>query len=127
MVDVVLIKASNVTPRNASVVPPLGILSLSGIVINNAIVLIDRIDLEIAEGEAPYDAIVNSCVRRLRPIVMTTLTTMVGLLPLMIFGGELWFGMAVVIGAGLGGGTLLTLGVVPVLFSLFYRAVPEEA
>ena len=102
----------------------LGMLSLAGIVINNAIVLIDRIDLEVREGTPPYDAIVSSAVRRLRPIVMTTLTTMVGLLPLMLFGGELWFGMAVVISAGLGGGTLLTLGVVPVLYSLFFDARP---
>ncbi len=99
----------------------LGMLSLAGIVINNAIVLIDRIDLEIGAGKAPYQAILSSCMRRLRPIVMTTLTTIVGLLPLMLFGGELWFGMAVVIAAGLAGGTLLTLGVVPVLYALFFR------
>ena len=105
----------------------LGLLSLAGIVINNAIVLIDRIDVEIREGARPYDAIVSACVRRLRPIVMTTLTTMMGLLPLMLFGGEVWFGMAVVIAAGLGGGTLLTLGVVPVLYALLYRVVQEEA
>jgi multidrug efflux pump subunit AcrB len=105
----------------------LGMLSLAGIVINNAIVLIDRIDLEIREDAAPYDAIVESCVRRLRPIVMTTLTTMVGLLPLMIFGGELWFGMAVVIAAGLGGGTVLTLGVVPALYALMFRVKQESA
>jgi len=103
----------------------LGLLSLAGIVINNAIVLIDRIDLERAAGAPPYDAVVSSCVRRLRPIVMTTLTTMVGLLPLMLFGGEVWFGMAVVIAAGLGGGTLLTLGVVPVLYALLFRVRPE--
>jgi multidrug efflux pump subunit AcrB len=58
---------------------------------------------------------------------MTTLTTMMGLLPLMLFGGETWFGMAVVIAAGLGGGTLLTLGVVPVLYALLFRAAPEQA
>jgi multidrug efflux pump subunit AcrB len=51
---------------------------------------------------------------------------MMGLLPLMLFGGETWFGMAVVIAAGLGGGTLLTLGVVPVLYALLFRAAPEE-
>jgi len=105
----------------------LGLLSLAGIVINNAIVLIDRIDVEIKQGARPYDAIVSACVRRLRPIVMTTLTTMMGLLPLMLFGGETWFGMAVVIAAGLGGGTLLTLGVVPVLYALLFRAAPEQA
>ncbi|MDJ0865436.1 MAG: efflux RND transporter permease subunit [Myxococcota bacterium] len=105
----------------------LGMLSLAGIVINNAIVLIDRIDLEIAAGKAPYQAILSSCMRRLRPIVMTTLTTIVGLLPLMLFGGELWFGMAVVIAAGLAGGTLLTLGVVPVLYALFFRVRAESA
>ena len=64
---------------------------------------------------------------RLRPILMTTLTTIFGLLPLMLFGGELWFGMAVVIAAGLGGGTVLTLGVVPALYSLLFRVAPPAS
>ncbi|MDJ0851397.1 MAG: efflux RND transporter permease subunit [Myxococcota bacterium] len=105
----------------------LGLLSLAGIIINNAIVLIDRIDFEIAAGEDPHRAIVHSSMKRLRPILMTTLTTIFGLMPLMLFGGELWYGMAVVIAAGLGGGTVLTLGVVPVLYALLFRVAPPAA
>jgi multidrug efflux pump subunit AcrB len=105
----------------------LGLLSLAGIIINNAIVLIDRIDLEIGRGVEPYEAVVGAALKRLRPILMTTLTTVFGLLPLMLFGGPLWFGMAVVIAAGLAGGTVLTLGVVPVLYSLFFRIRPADA
>ncbi|MDQ2696096.1 MAG: efflux RND transporter permease subunit [Pseudomonadota bacterium] len=108
----------------------LGFLSLAGIVINNAIVLIDRIDLELAEGATPYDAVLNASVKRLRPILMTTLTTVLGLLPLIFFGGEMWFGMANAIAFGLGIGTFMTLGAVPALYALLYRVQrprPREA
>lgn len=98
----------------------LGLFSLAGIIINNGIVLIDRIDQERAEGASVRDAIVNAAAARLRPIVMTTVTTVLGLLPLILFGGALWYGMANVIAFGLAVGTLLTLGVVPVLYSLFF-------
>ena len=105
----------------------LGLLSLAGIIINNAIVLIDRIDFEIKGGEDAHRAVVHASMKRLRPILMTTLTTIFGLLPLMLFGGEMWYGMAVVIAAGLGGGTVLTLGVVPVLYALLFRVGPPAA
>ncbi len=99
----------------------LGILSLAGIIINNAIVLIDRVELEREEGASAWDAILNAGVRRLRPILITTLTTVLGLLPLLLFGGALWHGMAVVIMFGLGVGTVLTLGVVPALYAIMFR------
>ncbi len=99
----------------------LGLFSLAGIIINNGIVMIDRID-QVRETGAPVDeAIVDAAVARLRPIVMTTLTTILGLVPLALFGGEFWFGMAIVIMAGLAVGTLLTLAVVPALYSLFFQ------
>ncbi len=99
----------------------LGLYALAGILMNNAIVLIDRIDIEIKEGtlNGP-DAIVSACVRRLRPIIMTTVTTVVGLAPLVISGDALFAGMSAAIGLGLLVGTVLTLGVVPVLYSLFF-------
>ncbi|XOV78270.1 MAG: efflux RND transporter permease subunit [Aestuariibacter sp.] len=99
----------------------LGIYSLAGIIINNAIVLIDRIDIERNSGRDAYDAIVAACKTRLRPITMTTITTIMGLLPLIVTQDPLFYGMAVVIAFGLGVGTILTLGVVPVLYALFYK------
>ena len=100
----------------------LGVISLAGIVINNAIVLIDRIDLEIdVNGLTPQRAIVESAQRRLRPILLTTFTTLGGMIPLYLGGGPLFESLAVAIMFGLVFATLLTLGVVPVLYSLFFR------
>jgi multidrug efflux pump len=102
--------------------PFLGIISLAGIVINNAIVLIERIELEIREnGLAPPAAVVEAAQRRLRPILLTTATTIGGLLPLWFGGGPLWEAMAIAIIFGLSFATVLTLGVVPILYSLLYR------
>lgn len=99
----------------------LGIYSLAGIIINNGIVLIDRIDIERSQGQNAYQAIINSCLTRLRPIAMTTVTTIMGLFPLMMDTGSMFYGMAVVLAFGLGIGTILTLGVVPVLYGLFFK------
>ena len=99
----------------------LGFFALAGIIINNAIVLIDRIDIERREsGRNDYGAVVKACVRRLRPILMSAITTILGLLPLIVGRDPLFYGMAGVIAFGLGAGTLLTLGVVPVLYTLFF-------
>jgi len=99
----------------------LGIISLAGIVINNAIVLLERIgiELELAQ-EAPAMAIVTACKKRLRPILLTTATTVLGLIPLYLGGGEMWEPMALSIIGGLLFSTLLTLGVVPVLYALLF-------
>ena len=103
----------------------LGLFSLAGIIINNAIVLIDRIDIERAADDAdPFEAIVTASVRRLRPIIMTTVTTILGLLPLILSRDPLFYGMASVIAFGLMVGTVLTLGVVPILYSLFFGIRP---
>jgi multidrug efflux pump subunit AcrB len=100
----------------------LGVISLAGIVINNAIVLLDRIRIEINEnGLDPALAVVRSAQQRLRPILLTTATTIGGLLPLWFGGGVMYEPMAVAIIFGLLFATLLTLGVVPVLYSLFFR------
>jgi len=99
----------------------LGFFSLAGILINNGIVLIDRIQTEEKAGREPLDAVVTACLARLRPIIMTTLTTVLGLVPLILFGGPLFFGMASVIAFGLIVSTILTLGFVPVVYTLFYR------
>jgi len=100
----------------------LGIISLAGIVINNAIVLLDRISIEIQEnGLSPEMAVVESAQRRLRPILLTTVTTLGGLIPLYLGGGPMYQPMAVAIMWGLVFATGLTLGVVPVLYTLFFR------
>ena len=99
----------------------LGFFSLAGILINNGIVLIDRIDIEQAAGRAPLEAITAACFARLRPILMTTLTTVLGLVPLILFGGALFYGMACVIAFGLIVATVLTLGFVPALYALLFK------
>lgn len=99
----------------------LGLLSLAGIIVNNAILLIERIDAERAEGKPPRDALLAASVKRLRPIIMTKLVCVLGLVPLYIFGGPLWRPLAVVIMGGLTLGSLVTLGLVPVLYAWLFR------
>ena len=100
----------------------LGIISLAGIVINNAIVLIDRIGLEEAEpGNTPQDAIVNAAQRRIRPILLTATTTVAGMIPLWLGGGPMWEPLAIAIIFGLIFATMLTLIIVPVLYSLLFK------
>jgi len=99
----------------------LGIISLAGIVINNAIVLIDRIKIEIDGGMEPARAVVEAAQRRLRPILLTTATTIGGLIPLYLGGGPMWEPMSIAIMFGLLFSTALTLGVVPILYALFFR------
>ncbi|MDJ0938471.1 MAG: efflux RND transporter permease subunit [Woeseiaceae bacterium] len=97
----------------------LGFLSLSGMLIKNAIVLIDEINLQNAEGKAPIDAVLDSAVSRLRPVAMAAATTILGMAPL--FPDAFFVSMAVTIAFGLGFATILTMVVVPVLYSIFYR------
>lgn len=100
----------------------LGVISLAGIVINNAIVLIDRIQIEINENKlAPNRAVIEAAQRRLRPILLTTGTTVAGLIPLWLGGGAMFSAMAVAILFGLIFATVLTLGFVPLMYSIFYR------
>ncbi len=100
----------------------LGIVSLSGIIINNAIVLIDRINIEREEnGLSPTHAVIEACQQRLRPILLTTATTIGGMLPLWISHDPMFETMAVSIIFGLLFATLLTLVIVPVLYSIFFR------
>jgi multidrug efflux pump subunit AcrB len=99
----------------------LGLISLTGIIINNAIILIDSIEKERSKGQAPQNAVVIAAQKRLRPIIMTATTTIVGLLPLSYQGGEMWRPMANTLIFGLAFSTLLTLVLCPVLYSLFFR------
>lgn len=99
----------------------LGIISLAGIVINNAIVLIDRIQIEQEEGKAPYQAILDAAQQRFRPILLTTFTTTLGMIPLYLGGGLMWEPMAVAIMIGLLFATVITLLFVPVMYKLLFR------
>jgi len=105
----------------------LGLLSLAGVIINNGIVLIDRIDGERAAGLSAGDAVLSAGVSRLRPILMSAITTILGVLPLILLRDPLFFSMACVIAFGLALGTVLTLVVVPVLYALFFRAKRPDA
>ena len=102
----------------------LGMLSLSGMLIKNAVVLIDEIDFEIREGKPRYDAILDSAVSRVRPVSMAALTTVMGMIPL--FTDAFFIAMAVTIVFGLTFATILTLVVVPVLYAIFFR-IPASA
>ncbi|OIQ27317.1 MAG: multidrug transporter [Bacteroidetes bacterium MedPE-SWsnd-G2] len=102
--------------------PFLGVISLAGIVINNAIVLIDRIEVEQSELKRnSQDAIIAACLQRFRPILLATFTTVLGLIPLYLSGGEMWEGMAVSIMIGLLFGTMITLIFVPSLYSILFK------
>jgi len=97
----------------------LGFLSLTGMLIKNAIVLIDQIDLEIREGKHGFDAIVDSAVSRARPVSMAAMTTVLGMIPLLF--DVLFSALAVTIMFGLAFATILTLVVVPVFYSMFFK------
>jgi len=100
----------------------LGVVSLSGIIINNAIVLLDRIKIELDENKrTQQEAIFEACQQRLRPILLTTATTIGGMLPLWLSHDPMFETMAVSIIFGLLFATVLTLLFVPVLYSLLFR------
>ncbi|PTY02836.1 acriflavin resistance protein [Opitutaceae bacterium EW11] len=94
----------------------LGLLALAGIIVSNAVLLLERIEEERAEGKPAEEAVILACLKRLRPILMTKLVCILGLLPLYLFGGALWENLAVTIIGGLAVGTLITLGLVPALY-----------
>ena len=97
----------------------LGLMSLSGMLIKNAIVLIDEIDVQQASGKAAFQAIIDAGVSRLIPVSMAAGTTILGMLPLMT--DAFFVSMAVTIMFGLGFATFLTLLVVPTLYAIFFK------
>jgi len=97
----------------------LGLMSLAGMLIKNAIVLIDQIDIELAGGKPGFQAIVDSGVSRLIPVSMAALTTVLGLVPLL--KDAFFVSMAVTIMFGLTFATVLTLIFVPVLYAIFFK------
>jgi multidrug efflux pump len=102
----------------------LGVIALVGIVVNNAIVLIDVVDNSLAEGMGIGDSVIQAVSRRTRPILLTTATTVAGLLPLTFANSTLWPPMAWSIISGLIAATVLTLGVVPTLCYWLLKPAP---
>jgi multidrug efflux pump subunit AcrB len=112
----------------------LGLIALAGMIMRNTVILVDQIDHDIAAGHGRYQAILDATVRRARPVVLTALAAILGMIPLArsIF----WGPMAITIMGGLLVATVLTLLVVPALYALWFRVrrdeplapiVPEEA
>jgi multidrug efflux pump subunit AcrB len=97
----------------------LGAMSLAGMMIKNAIVLLDQINLEIEAGKNRYQAVIDSAISRLRPVVLAAATTVLGVIPLL--QDVFWVGMAVTIMAGLTFGTMLTMIMVPTLYCTLFR------
>jgi HAE1 family hydrophobic/amphiphilic exporter-1 len=113
-----------ITGTPLSVVAFIGVIVLAGVVVNNAIVLVDRINRGREQGESLEEAVVASGRARLRPIFITTATTVIGLLPLSLgfgAGAELQQPLAVTVIAGLSASTLLTLLVIPAIYLLIER------
>jgi multidrug efflux pump subunit AcrB len=97
----------------------LGFLSLFGMLIKNAIVLLEEIDIQIDLGGDKFEAIVTACLSRLRPVALAAITTILGMLPLLT--DAFFADMAVTIMGGLAFATVLTMIAVPVLYCLFYK------
>lgn len=112
-----------------SFVAMLGIVSLLGIVVNNAIVLIDFINTERAEGKSVKISCIDAVEKRFRPIMLTTITTVIGLVPLALSGSALFVPMSVALMSGLMVSTLLTLIIIPMVYLWTHRdenPEPEE-
>lgn len=99
----------------------LGVISLAGIIINDAIVLVDKINVEIALGKSLEEGIKKAANDRFSPILLTTLTTSCGIIPLWTGGGDLWSPMAISIIFGLLFATLILLIFVPVIYKVLFR------
>ena len=103
----------------------LGAMSLSGMMIKNAIVLLDEINLNLSNGMDRYNAVIVGAQSRLRPVVLAAATTVLGVIPLL--QDVFWIGLAVTIMAGLAFGTVLTMVLFPVFYAIFYRVKPAPA
>jgi len=103
----------------------LGLIALAGMIMRNTVILVDQIDHDIAEGHTRYQAIIDATVRRARPVVLTALAAILGMIPLArsIF----WGPMAITIMGGLLVATVLTLLVVPALYALWFKVRRDEA
>jgi multidrug efflux pump subunit AcrB len=94
-------------------------MSLAGMMVKNAVVLLDEVNANLAAGRTPYDSVIEAASSRLRPVILAAATTVLGVAPLL--PDVFWVGLAVTIMAGLTIGTGFTMVVVPVLYATFYR------
>ena len=101
----------------------LGAMSLVGMMIKNAIVLLDQVNIEKSAGRSDYDAVVEAAVSRLRPVLLAAATTVLGVVPLL--SDVFWVAMAVTIMFGLAFGTVLTMVLLPVLYACFFGIAPR--
>lgn len=118
-----------ITGTTLSLISFVAIILLMGVVINNGIVLIDYTNLLIKRGYALYDALVLAGRSRLRPVLMTTITTIMGMLPMAVNNGllhEIWAPFGITSIGGLAFATLITLIWIPVLYSLFFANVKPK-
>ncbi|MEQ8201816.1 MAG: efflux RND transporter permease subunit [Syntrophomonadaceae bacterium] len=112
-----------ITNHSLAFVTYCGILALAGIIIRNSVILIDQIDKQLEQGESTWNAIVNAAVLRFRPIMLTALAAILGMIPLMT--SIFWGSMAVAIAGGLLVATILTLLVLPAMYAAWYEVTPE--
>jgi multidrug efflux pump subunit AcrB len=109
------------TGQAVSYTATLGLLALAGIIVNNAVLLLERTAEEEALGKPVLEAVVAAAAVRFRPILMTKLTCVAGLVPLLLFGGELWRPLAATMIGGLSLGTLVTLLLIPALYVMSFN------
>ena len=113
-----------VSNRPFGFVALLGLIALAGMIMRNTVILVDQIERDIAAGHGRYRAIVDATVRRARPVALTALAAILGMIPLA--GSLFWGPMAITIMGGLLVATALTLLVVPALYALWFRVRQEE-
>lgn len=117
LIGVVL--ALNITRTPLGFMAILGIIALSGMIIRNSIILLDQIEIHRAEGQSAREAIINSATLRFRPIMLTAIAAILGMIPLM--GFVFWSPLAIAFSGGLLVATILTLIVLPVMYATWYK------
>jgi multidrug efflux pump subunit AcrB len=103
----------------------LGLIGLAGIIMRNTLILVDQIRHDQAAGQSDYDAIVESTVRRSRPVILTALAAMLAFIPLTF--SSFWGSLAFVLIGGVGVGTVLTLLFLPALYAIWFKVKHRQA